>query len=136
MLDGMTQGVTEEDAFVMVKDMVETLANRPEFSVTVHSCGNGNIETGSDDVRSLVALILRRLRTRSGLSLAEAAQRLGAKSLNAYPRYERGDSSPTLEKLSQLMAALSPGCDFVLQRGRALVRFGHIEHRDARSVHS
>ena len=55
-------------------------------------------------------------RALSGLSLAEAAERLGAKSRNAYARYERGDSSPTLEKLSELMAAVSPSEDFVLQR--------------------
>ena len=51
-----------------------------------------------------------------GLSLAEAAERLGAKSRNVCARYERGDSSPTLEKLSELMAAVSPSGDFVLQR--------------------
>lgn len=50
---------------------------------------------------------------------AEAARRLGAKSANAYARYERGETCPTLEKLSEPMAAVSPGCDFVLQRGTA-----------------
>ena len=119
MLDAMTQGTSKADALDMVKDVVETLANRPGFSATVHSCADGNIELGSDDVRGLVALILHRHRTRNGLSLPEAARRLGAKSADAYARYERGESSPTLEKLSELMAAVSPGCDFVLQRGVA-----------------
>ena len=67
MLDAMTQGRTEEEALVMAKDMVETLTNRPGFSVTVHSCGGGDIELGSDDARSMVALMLRRQRTRSVL---------------------------------------------------------------------
>lgn len=119
ILDAMTQGASKEDALDMVKDLVETLANRPGFSVTVHSCPDGNIELGSDDVAGLVALILHRQRTRNGLSLPEAARRLGAKSPSAYARYERGDSAPTLKKLSELMAAVSPGCDFVLQRGTA-----------------
>lgn len=119
ILDAMTQGTSKEDALYMVKDMVETLANRPGFSVTVHSCPDGNIELDSDDVRGLVALILQRHRTRNGLSLSEAARRLGAKSPNAYARYERGDSSPTLEKFGEIMAAISPGCDFVVQRGAA-----------------
>ena len=117
ILDAMTQGTSKEDALRMVKDMVETLVNRPGFSVTVHSCPDGNIELDSNDVRGLVALILYRHRTRNGLSLPEAARRLGAKSPNAYARYERGDSSPTLEKLGELMAAVSPGCDLVLHRG-------------------
>ena len=92
------------------------MADRPGFLVTVHSGRNGDIEVGSDDVRGMVALILRRQRALSGLSLAEAAKRLGAKSRNACARYERGDSSPTLEKLSALMAAVSPSEDFGLQR--------------------
>ena len=45
MLDAMTQGRTEKEALVMVKDLVETLAGRPGFSATVHSCGDGDILT-------------------------------------------------------------------------------------------
>lgn len=74
ILDAMTQGTSKEDALDMVKDMVEMLANRPSFSVTVHSCPDDNIELGSDDVRGLVALILQRQRTRNGLSLPEVAR--------------------------------------------------------------
>ena len=40
----------------MVKNMVETLANCPGFSVTVHSCGSGDIELGSDDARRMPAI--------------------------------------------------------------------------------
>jgi transcriptional regulator with XRE-family HTH domain len=60
--------------------------------------------------------LLRRQRERSGLSLAEAAARLGAKSSQAYARYERGISVPTLDKLTQLLQAVAPGEDFVLQQ--------------------
>ena len=122
ILDAMTQGFTRKEVLGMVKDLVESLADRPGFLVTVHSSRNGDIEVGSDDVRGMVALILRRQRALSGLSLAEAAERLGAKSRNAYARYERGDSSPTLEKLSELMAAVSPSEDFVLQRTASVGR--------------
>ena len=107
MLDAMTQGTTRDEALVMAKDLVETLVDRPRFSVTVHARGNGDIEIGSDDSRSLVALILKRQRSRSGLSLSEVAQRAGAKSVNAYARFERGDSSPTLEELTALIGAVS-----------------------------
>ena len=65
-LGAMTQGNSKEDALDMVKDMVETLANRPDFSVTVHSCPDGNIELGSDDATDLVALIQRRQRMCAG----------------------------------------------------------------------
>ena len=72
VLNAMTQGTSKEDAVDMVRDMVETLADRPGFSVTVRSCGDGTIELDSDDVRSLEALIQSRRRTRSGPSLQES----------------------------------------------------------------
>ena len=56
----MTQGFTRKEVLGMVKDLVESLADRPGFLVTVHSSRNGAIEVGSDDVRGMVALILRR----------------------------------------------------------------------------
>ena len=114
ILDAMTQGLTQKEAFVMVEDLVETLANRPGFSVKVHPGVHGHFEVGSSDTRTMVSLLLRRQRERSGLSLAEAAERLGAKSSIAYARYEVGTSIPTVEKLDELLHAISPGQDFVL----------------------
>jgi transcriptional regulator with XRE-family HTH domain len=60
----------------------------------------------------MVCLLLQRQRQINGLSLAAA--RLGAKSRNAYTRYERGSSVPTVEKLDKLLQAVSGGRDFVL----------------------
>ena len=123
VLEAMTQGRTREEALDMTRDLLESLANRPGFSVEVHPGAEGDFEVSSPDTRGLVGLLLRRQRERSGLSLAEAAERLGAKSRNAYARYERGTSAPTLEKLSELLRAVSPDCDFVLHRsGRDWLR--------------
>ena len=119
ILDAMTQGRTRREALVMVKDLVETLADRPGFSVTVHRGAGGDVELSSPDVRGMIALVLRRRRQHSGLSLADAAQRLGAKSRNAYARYERGASVPTVEKLNELFAAVSPDQDLVLHTSGA-----------------
>ena len=116
ILDAMTQGRTRKEAFNMVKDLLETLANRPGFVVEVRPGRQGDFEVSSSDTRGMVSLLLRRQRERSGLSLAEAAARLGAKSRNAYARYERGTSVPTIEKLTELLQAVSPGQDFVLQQ--------------------
>ena len=55
-----------------------------------------------------LALLLRRQRERQGLTLAEAAERLGQSSRNAYARYEQGKAMPTLEKLEQLLQAVAP----------------------------
>jgi transcriptional regulator with XRE-family HTH domain len=55
-----------------------------------------------------VALLLRRQRERQGLTLAEAAKRMGQRSRNAYARYEQGKAVPTVEKLEQLLEAIAP----------------------------
>jgi DNA-binding XRE family transcriptional regulator len=116
ILDAMTQGHTRKEAFVMIVDLLETLMNCPGFSVTVHPGKHGDFEVSSNDPRGLISLLLRRQRERSGLSLSEAAERLGAKSRNAYARYERGTSMPSLEKLTELYRAVAPGKDIVLNR--------------------
>ena len=114
LLDAMTQGHTRKEAYAMVEDLLESLANRPGFKVTVHPGKHGDFEVSSTDTRVLISLFLRRQRERSGLSLSEAAERLGAKSRNAYARYERGTSMPSLEKLAELYHAVAPGKDIVL----------------------
>jgi ribosome-binding protein aMBF1 (putative translation factor) len=114
VLDAMTQGHTKKEAHAMVADMIQSLIERPDISVTVHPGKNGQFEVSSPDLRAMVSLMLRRQRQRSGLSLAEVAERLGAKSRNAYARYEQGKSAPTVEKLSELLRAVSPGSELVL----------------------
>jgi DNA-binding XRE family transcriptional regulator len=114
LLDAMTQGHTRKEAYAMVEDLLESLANRPGFKVIVHPGKHGDFEISSTDSRVLISLFLRRQRERSGLSLSEAAERLGAKSRNAYARYEQGTSMPSLEKLAKLYQAVAPGRDIVL----------------------
>jgi hypothetical protein len=115
ILDAMTQGRTRQEAFVMVADLLESLVDRPGFTVRVHQGGHDHFEVSAADIRPLISLLLRRQRERSGLSLAAVAARLGAKSRNAYARYERGTSLPSVEKLDELLRAVSPDRDFVLQ---------------------
>ena len=116
ILDAMTQGYTREEAYRMVKDLLETLVNRPDFSVEIHRANHGNFEVSASDMRAMISLMLRRQREKSGLSRSEVAQRLGVKSRNAYARYEQGMTAPTLEKLDQLLKAVSPDRDFVLHQ--------------------
>ncbi|MBI1929711.1 hypothetical protein HYR99_36365 [Candidatus Poribacteria bacterium] len=60
ILDAMTQGRTRKEAFNMVKDLLETLANRPGFVVEVHPGRQGDFEVSSSDTRGMVSLLLRR----------------------------------------------------------------------------
>ncbi|CAN2039681.1 Helix-turn-helix transcriptional regulator [Candidatus Magnetomoraceae bacterium gMMP-15] len=119
ILDAITQGRSRKEAYDMVEDLLETLANRPGFSVKVYPGKHGDFEAGSSDTRGMVSLLLKRQRERSGLSLAETAERLGFKSRNSYARYENGTSMPTLEKFNELLQAVSPGQDFVLNQSIA-----------------
>ena len=119
VFDAMTQGRTRREALDMIADWFVTMANSQGFCVEIHPAGNDEFEVSSADARTMVSLLLKRQRQKSCLSLAQAAQRLGAKSRNAYARYERGVSAPTVEKLDELLRAVAPGRDIVLQQSAA-----------------
>ena len=119
LFDALTQGRTRKEAMAMMADWFATMAGREEFVVSVHLVGKGEFEIACDDTPVVIGLLLRRQRQRSGLSLAEAAQRLGAKSRNAYARYESGTSVPTVAKLDELLRAIAPDRDLVILQGAA-----------------
>ena len=108
-LDVITQGRTRKEAYEMLKDAVEMLVNKRGFTVTLHVSRRGDeVSLSADDRDQLIALMLRRQRQKYGLTLQEIAKRLGAKSPNAFARYEQGKSRPTVAKLLELMAAIDP----------------------------
>jgi len=114
ILDVMTQGYTRKEAFEMIADLVETLANKHGFSVIVHPGKSGTFEVSSSDTRTIASLLLQRQRELSGLSIVQAAKRLGIGSRNSYARDEQGASVPTVEQLDELLHAVAPNKDFVL----------------------
>lgn len=118
VFDAMTQGRTRREALDMIADWFATLVDRPDFSLRVCSIDRATFEVGSDSPRAMISLLLRRQRQTSGLSLAQAAQRLGAKSRNAYARYEQGRAVPTVEKLDELLKAVAPEQDIVVHASR------------------
>lgn len=103
----------------MMADWFETMAGRDGFSVEIHLVDREFFEVASGDTPTIIGLLLRRQRQKSDLSLAEVAQRLGAKSRNAYARYENGTSVPTVAKLDQLLRAIAPDRDLVILQGAA-----------------
>ena len=107
-LDALTQGRTKREGLEMVKDLFETMADRKGFEVDVHMTGSQVFEIEANDVGILLALLLRRQREKSGLTLADVAERLGQRSRNAFARYEQGKAQPTVEKLEQLLRAVAP----------------------------
>jgi predicted RNase H-like HicB family nuclease len=117
--DALTQGRSRKEALAMIADWFVTMVDRKGFSVEVQPIGRDAFEVGASDGRRMIGLLLQRQRQRSGLSLAQVAERLGAKSRNAYARYEQGVSVPTVEKLDELLRAVAPGRDLVLQQSAA-----------------
>jgi hypothetical protein len=106
--DAVTQGRTKREALEMAEDLLETMADVEDFRVAATSTGKETFEVGANHLGVLLALLLRRQRERQGLTLAQAAERLGQRSKNAYARYEQGKAMPTVEKLEELLRAIAP----------------------------
>ncbi len=99
----------------MAKDLVECFFEpEDEFEVTVTPVNKTTFYLSSNNTAVLIGLILKRRRQRSGHSLAEVAARLGATSRNAYARYEQGLAVPSVEKLSELIQAVSLDTDLTI----------------------
>lgn len=106
--DAVTQSRTRRDAFEMAEDLIETMAGVRGFRVTAFPTGPRTFEIEANRLGVLLALLLRRQRERRGITLSQAAERLGQRSRNAYARYEQGKAMPSVEKLEQLLAAVAP----------------------------
>jgi ribosome-binding protein aMBF1 (putative translation factor) len=113
LLDVLTQGRTQKEAYEMIRDAIEALVNRKGFSVEVIRGKRDDFEVYSKDIRTLVALMLKRQREANGLSLSEVAKKLRQNSKTAYARYEQGKSLPSVEKLMNLLTTVAPGKDIV-----------------------
>jgi Helix-turn-helix domain/Putative transposase len=111
-----TQGRSERNAYAMAANALETLVGEKRFRVQVVPLDGGRFLIRANDSRPLIARWLFRLRADKGLSLREAAARMGSSSSEAWARYESGRASPTVEKLSELIHALDPEADFVVRR--------------------
>ncbi|MBI5526492.1 MAG: type II toxin-antitoxin system HicB family antitoxin, partial [Deltaproteobacteria bacterium] len=115
LLGVASQGHTRQEAIEMIADAVESLVNKKGFKLSVFPGDAGRFEVGSDDQATLISFLLRRLRQRERVSLAEAARRLGSTSVNSYARYEQGSSVPSAAKLFDLLSAVAGGSDFVIE---------------------
>ena len=114
-LDVMTQGKSREDALDMIRDAIIELVKcyfesivRKQFDITLNNYQRGVIGIRASDNKLLLALSLRRQREKSGSTVRQAAERLGAKSPNAYAQYERGKIRISLDQYEKLLKAANP----------------------------
>lgn len=119
MFDAASQGRTRAEALEMIADWFVSMVNQEGFEAEIRGPKAGEFEVAANDSRAMISLLLRRQRQQSGLTLAQAAERLDSKSRNAYARYEQGVSAPTVEKLEELLRAIAPGRDLVLRQSAA-----------------
>jgi len=119
VFDAMTQGRTRAEALDMIADWFASMAGRPQLAVRVVNVHGADFEVAVLDTRPMISLLLRRQRQKSGLSLAAVAERLGARSRNAYARYEQGTTAPTVEKLAELLHAIAPDREILVDLGKA-----------------
>lgn len=114
ILDLMTQGRTEKEVYEMTADMLESMVDKEGFRIEVFRGSDNRFEVGSSETGHTISLLLQRKREIGGLSLSQAASRLGTSSSDTYARYEQGRSVPTVEKLSELLHAVCPKADIVI----------------------
>lgn len=114
-LDVMTQGKTRKEALAMIKDAVHELLKDSyedlldkQFQLTVTLYENGVIGMGASDDTLLFALGLKRQRQISGSTIRDVSKRLNSTSPNAYARYERAESRPSIDKYAELLQAANP----------------------------
>lgn len=119
VFDAMTQGRTRTEALDMIVDWFASMVDQPRFAVRVVNVRGSDFEIAAADTRPVIGLLLRRQRQKSGLSLAAVAERLGAKSRNAYARYEQGVTAPTVEKLTELLQGIAPDREIFVDLGKA-----------------
>ena len=122
ILDIMTQGHTQKESYDMALDVIKSMINKDGFELEIYKGKNGDFEIASPDSKSLISLLLQRKREISGLSLSQVAARLGVSSRNSYARYEKGESMPTIGKLSELLKAVNPDVDIVINDSSVLTR--------------
>ncbi|MCP5468314.1 MAG: helix-turn-helix transcriptional regulator [Deltaproteobacteria bacterium] len=107
-LDLLTQGRTKKEAYEMIKDAVESLVNKKDFSVELYRDKKDVFYIEANNPGLLMALILKRQREKYCLSIRDLQKRLKFKSPNAYAQYESGKHLPTLGKFQQFLEAMDP----------------------------
>jgi len=110
-IGAITQAGTLESAIASLADAIEIIVDKKGFSVSLADVGGERgartVMIDSTEPAMLCAAVLRHQRSRSKLSLAEVAERLG-KSRNIYATYERGEREPSLRQFRELLAAVAP----------------------------
>jgi len=107
-LGAFTQGRTRKDAISMLAELVELKVGQKGFLAKVDEIGGEDVLITGSNPAQLFGGLLRYQRQRRGVSIAEAADRVGVSSRSIYARMERGEHSPRLDTMQAAIAAIAP----------------------------
>lgn len=113
ILEIFSQGESKEDALASIKSAIEEAIDQKGFKIEVHLTGDDTFAITAKDFNVLLGFMLKQKRMAKDLTYREVSERLDSKSPNAFRRYEQGESGTTLEKLAELVGAVSEE-DFLL----------------------
>lgn len=114
-LEVWSQGRTRPAAYRMIKEAVELSMAHPVEVEVLPMDGDRFVlraKKSSDD-RYLVAMMLRNHRAKSGLSLAQVAERLKV-TRGTYAQYEQARSLPSVAKIETYISAMGNGREHVV----------------------
>ncbi len=115
-IDFSTQGSSRINALNMLKDAIEAVVHKRGFRAEIAFEKGNHFLVGANNQRQWTGFFLQQLRMKEGLSIAKVAKRMGFTSKTAYARYEQGKVTPSIEKLGQILEAIS-------SEKRAILRF-------------
>jgi hypothetical protein len=122
LVDVWTQGRTLHEAREMLVDAIQTRINRDSVSAVSITVERGKqlgandyaVHVSASEPSRLLAEVLSCQRERNRLSLADVTKRLGSATGTRYARYERGGSTPSIDRLISILRVVAPGVDVTL----------------------
>lgn len=132
-LDIMTQGRTKDEAYEMIKDAIESHVRTEGFEVEVTPKGTEEFVVSaesSENIALLIGFMLKRLRSKNNLSLAEMRDRLGVMSRSNYAQYEKGYILPGLAQITNFLKAM--GLRTILNFNIAQIMRSPVRHARSR----